>query len=134
MKKIRKFLSQLAGYFGFTITINRILEDDFENLKNTFLKWKENNDLISYSNYLNKLTKKNHKRIKFLTGGGFNTTQTHCIVINHGEKYFEKIYDIKSEYTLDTIQNWNSVRKVLIKNNYKAPELIKTYKTDFFII
>lgn len=135
MRKIRTLISKMFYPLGLTINILTIRSSDFAEIKETALRLKVNNDLRSYSKYMNKLSGQKFKRQKFIGhGGGLNTTQTHAIVEHNGEHYFEKVFDVKSRDYLFLKTHYSFYQELLAQNDVKIPVLIDFFESEHIAV
>lgn len=123
-------ISRLLYHFGFTIQIKKIVATDFNEIKDVLIRFKINNDIKSYSNFLNKQTGTNYQRLRFIgSGGGMGTTQTHTIVKKEDLYLFEKVFNVNSQEFLSLKINYDYIKKELEKRNIEIPELLNIFET-----
>src|SRR5690625_4486089 len=135
MEIIRKSISYILYWFGFTVQLNKIDMSDFEKIKRTLLTFRQNGNTSSYSHILNKLSSKNSKRIRFVNmGSGANTTLTHALVSDGENKYFEKIYDKNSKMYACIKANYKYIYNELKSKSIVIPELVEIIETEFLAI
>src|SRR5690554_109710 len=135
MRKIRTLISKIFYPLGLTINILTIRSSDFAEIKETALRLKVNNDLRSYSKYMNKLSGQKFKRLKFIGhGGALNTTRIHAIVEHNGEHYFEKVFDVKSRDYLFLKTHYSFYQELLAQNDVKIPVLIDFFESEHIAV
>ena len=131
MRKIRQLLSRFLFPFGTTISILKVGQNSFAEVKKTALRLKANNDLHSYNRFINKLSGKKFKRIKFIGhGGALSTTQTHAIVNHKNNNYFEKIFDLQSRDYQFLKRHYHFYQELLADKGVNIPALINVYEAE----
>lgn len=135
MHKIRKILSRLLFPFGTTISILKVGQNSFSEVKKTALRLKANNDLHSYNQFVNKISGKKFKRIKFIGhGGAVSTTQTHAIVKHNSNFFFEKIFDLQSRDYQFLKRHYHFYQELLAEKGINIPALINVFEAEYIAI
>ncbi|HTO14293.1 MAG TPA: hypothetical protein VLZ83_00880 [Edaphocola sp.] len=131
MFKFKKYLSQFFYKFGILIKINTIKSENFFEIKETLLNFKENNDLSSYSKFINKISNQNIKHLKFIgVGGSISSTQTHTLVQYKGQYYFEKIFDANAIEFQFLQENYSDYHEILKQKEVIIPKLVHIFERN----
>lgn len=131
MKSLLPFISRLFFVVGFSITIKRIVVRDFYDFRNLLIRLKDNDDIRSYSDVLNKVTNEKYRNVRFVgSGGGDATTKTHTIIKKHKELIFEKVFFINSREYKFIKKNYNYIKQELQERNIIIPALVNLTDTQ----